>query len=157
MSEAIYSYEVNRKADEGLFLIVDTDYSEPAKQVIDGYVEQHPDARIALWNQRQLAARLERHPHLLARYGLSLPRSDPVAAFAPLKRLGPVRTLLLSDQSALAHNLTSALGAAGFDVTFLPFWNYLDAGRLNLARRTQAVIYALKHGIVELNGDDDLI
>jgi hypothetical protein len=50
--------------------------------------------------------------------------------------LGPVRTLLISDQSALAHDLTSVLGATGFDVTFLPFWNYLDAGRLSLARRT---------------------
>lgn len=31
---------------------------------------------------------------------------------------------MISDQSPLAHNLTSALRVAGFDITFLPFWNY---------------------------------
>lgn len=134
--ESLYSYEVNRKPDEGLFLIVDTDYSEPAKDVIDGYVSQHPDARVVLWNQRQLVSRLERHPHLLARYGLALSKPDYVSVLAPLAKLGPVRTLLISDQSVLAHNLASALGAAGFDLVFLPFWNYTDPMRMALMQRT---------------------
>jgi hypothetical protein len=40
------------------------------------------------------------------------------------------------DQSALAHNLVSALRVAGFDITFLPFWNYADETRMELHRKS---------------------
>ena len=134
VEESLYNFEVTRKADEGLFLIVDTDYSEPAKEVVDMYISSHPHGRVTLWNQRQLAARVERHPHLLTRYGLSAPKIDYTSRFAFLKRLTPVRTLMVSDQSPLAHNLTSALRVAGFDITFLPFWNYREPLSMELAK-----------------------
>jgi hypothetical protein len=36
----------------------------------------------------------------------------------------------------MAHNLTSALRAAGFDITFLPFWNYKEFIRMELTLRS---------------------
>src|SRR6185369_13838037 len=124
IEEALFNYGANRGPDDGLFLIVDTDYTESAKETVDQYTTINPGAIVTIWNQRQLTTRLERHPHLLARYNLPIADVDYLSAISSLKRFGNVRTLLISDQSPLAHNLTSGLRAAGFDLTFLPFWNY---------------------------------
>jgi uncharacterized membrane protein len=132
VEEALNNYGAYRSYDDGLFIIVDTDYTEPAQQVIDRYKGVHPEALIMLWNQRQLLTRLERHPHLLLRYNIPLLKIDYLSILAPLKNLGPIRTLFISDQSATAHDLTSVLRSAGFDITFLPFWNYLDETRMGL-------------------------
>lgn len=132
VEESLYNYGANRGPDDGLFLVVDTDYTETAKEAIDRYTSLNPGAKVTLWNQRQLATRLERHPHLLNRYGLALPKVDYLTTLSSLRDFGPVRTLLISDQSAFVHNLTSALRGAGFDITFMPFWTYSDAERLAL-------------------------
>lgn len=126
-------YEERRAPDEGLFIIVDAVIDEGALALLDRYVDQHRDVRITVWDRRQLAARLDRHPYIRHRYGLSLVKSDYLSLLSTLGALGPVRTLLISDQSALAHHLTSALRVAGFDVVFLPFWSYADPSRLSLA------------------------
>jgi hypothetical protein len=136
VESALVSYECIRRPDEGLFLIVDTDYTEPAKEVVEAHARAHPDARVTLWNQRQLMTKLERHSHLLLRYGLSFPKFDYVSVFSTLEKVAPVRTLIISDQSAMAHNLATALRAVGFDITFLPFWNYGEPTRLQLAQET---------------------
>jgi hypothetical protein len=51
VEETLHSYAVARGPDEGLFIIIDTDYTEAAKEVIDKYINQNPDARVTLWNQ----------------------------------------------------------------------------------------------------------
>jgi hypothetical protein len=132
VEKSLYNFEAIRRPDEGLFLIVDTDYTEPASEVIDKYLQQHPGTRITLWNQRQLATRLERHKHLFTRYGLSYPKADYLSVFSSLEKLGSFRVLIISDQSAMAHNLTSGLRTANFDITFLPFWNYQEPVRVEL-------------------------
>jgi hypothetical protein len=136
VEEALNSYGAYRGHDDGLLIIVDTDYTEPAQQVIDRYRSVHPDAFIWIWNQRQLLTRLERHPHLLRRYNLPLLKVDFLSILGSIKSLGPVRTLFISDQSATAHDLTSVLRAAGFEITFLPFWNYLDETRMEIYEAT---------------------
>jgi hypothetical protein len=126
-------YESRREPEEGLFLIVDTLLDEAALTLIDEYVVRHQDAKVTLWDRRQLAARLDRHPYIRHRYGLSLVKSDYLSVLSVLGELGPIPTLLISDQSAMAHHVTSGLRVAGFDVVFLPFWNYADPSRLTLA------------------------
>lgn len=126
---AVCSYQANRGFGEGLLLMVDTDYSEEAKSVIDNFLAQHPDARIDLWNQRQLRAKLDRHPHILARYGLNAHNTDYLSLFQDLKLRKHASVLLVSDQSALAHDITSILRSLTFEVTFLPFWNYQSPSR----------------------------
>src|SRR5262249_16217676 len=59
-----------------------------------------------------------------------------ISVLASLKRFAPVRTLVISDQSVMAHNLTSGLRAAGFDITFLPFWNYQELTRMELIQKS---------------------
>ncbi len=132
VEESLYNYGANRGVDDGLFLIVDTDYTETAKETIDKYIHLNAGSKVTMWNQRQLATRLERHPHLLLRYGLALPKVDYLSILSSLTTFGSVRTLLISDQSAMAHNITSILRSAGFDITFLPFWTYSDPERMKL-------------------------
>src|SRR6185295_8009019 len=120
VEEALVSFEATRGASDGLFLIVSTDYTEAAKETIDAFLRVHPSSRVTLWNQRQLESRLERHPHLIQRYGLSLPPVDYIGLLADLKEFGAVETLVISDQSVFVHNLASGMRHAGFDVTFLP-------------------------------------
>jgi hypothetical protein len=136
VEESLYNYAAARGPNDGLFLIVSTDYTEAAKEVIDRHTKTNPEAKVTLWNRRQLATRLERHSHLLARYDLPRPDVNYLSALSSLRSLGSVKTLLISDQSAMAHNLTSGLRAAGFDLTFLPFWNYTDHVRLDLNAHT---------------------
>lgn len=132
VEESLYAFEATRAPDEGLFLIVSTDYTEAAKEVLDRYLVLHPSSKITVWNARQILAKLDRHPQLLQRYGITRVESNYVAAISPLSRFAPCKVLLLSDQSVLAHNLASALRYAGFEVVFLPFWNYQDPLRLEL-------------------------
>jgi hypothetical protein len=132
VEEAIYAFEATRSANDGLFLFVSTDYTEPAQEVVDKYVANHPTAKVTLWNGRQIIARLERHQHLHRRYGLSPIETEYLSCLMPLAHLTPCRVLYLSDQSALAHNLASALKRAGFELVFVPFWNYSDPMRLEL-------------------------
>jgi hypothetical protein len=121
IEEILVGFEATRAPDEGLLVMVSADYTEPASAVIDRYVETHPSVKIALWNGRHLLTRLDRHPHLLERYGVMQPSSQYVPLFKPLSGLAQGRVLLISDQSALAHDLGFGLRQAGFDVFFLPF------------------------------------
>lgn len=122
--------------DEGLYIVTSTDYTEEAKRVFDDYSARQPGIRIMLWNRRQLISRLERHPELVRRYGLELHKVDYLSVLAPLQRYAPLGVLLISDQSVLAHDVAEALRLIGCRLVFLPFWNYLDAGRLALLDHT---------------------
>lgn len=130
--EILCQYQARRKPNEGLLVMVDTDYSEEAKNVTDIFLSNHADARIEIWNRRQLRARIERHPHILARYHLDAEDGEYLSAFADLRLRQEMSVLVVSDQSALAHHLTSVLRSLAFDVTFLPFWNYQHPTRLAL-------------------------
>lgn len=132
VEEALFSFEATRTAEEGLFLFVSTDYTEPAKEVVDRYIASHQSAKVTLWNQRQIIARLDRHPHLSRRYGISRLEHDYVSSFSELSIFAPRRILMLSDQSPLAHNLSSCLRRLGFEIVFLSVWNYSDPLRLAL-------------------------
>ena len=136
VEESLYNFIANKGPSDGLLFMVDTDYTEAAKEVIDKYISLNPGVEISLWNQRHLVTLLERHPHLLLRYNLPLAKVDYLSILSSLKYVSPIRTLLISDQSAMAHNLTAALRAAGFDITFLPFWNYTDITRMELSRNS---------------------
>lgn len=81
----------------------------------------------------------------MARYNLPITEVDYLSTLSSLKNFGDVQTLLISDQSHLAHNLTSGLRAAGFDLTFLPFWNYTDMVRMELNR---SVVLSKDYGLV---------
>ena len=131
-AEILNLYQAGRNPGDGLLLIVDTDYTEEAKTIVDKFISSHPDARIDLWNQRQIRARLERHPHLMARYYLNNKRIDYLSLFSDLKKAKSMSVLVISDQSALAHQLTSVFRSLAFKVTFLPFWNYQNPARLSL-------------------------
>jgi len=139
VEESLFNYAANRALDDGLLFMVDTDYTEAAKEVVDRFISHNAGTEVMLWNRRQLATRLERHSHLLVRYNLPMPEVNYLSALSSLKQLGPVKTLFVSDQSAMAHNMTSGLRASGFDLTFLPFWNYTDQTRLNLNAHTALV------------------
>ena len=130
--EILYQYQARRNAGDGLLIVVDTDYSEEAKKVIDTFLAHHPDARIEIWNQRRLRARVERHPHILARYRLDVHEREYLSIFTDLRRQQEVSALVVSDQSVFAHHLTSLLRSLAFDVTFLPFWNYQHPTRFLL-------------------------
>ena len=132
IEKIIYAYNATRRPDDGLFIIISSNYSADAKLAIDEYASNHPGTRVTLWNGRQIESRLERHPRLLKRYGLSPRESDLSIAFGGLTERAPLRTLLISDQSILAHDVARGMGQAGLEVVFLPFWNYMDPTRLEL-------------------------
>jgi hypothetical protein len=132
IEEIIYNYNAHKKIHEGLFIIIDTDYSENAKRTIDKYLENHKEARITIWNYRHLLTKIERHQLLLNRYGLKSDKKDNYSIFNDLKKYGEIRTLIISDQSIMAHNLNSILRNIDFNVTYLPFWNYQDLTRIQL-------------------------
>ena len=134
----LYSYAVRRVPGDGLLIMVSTDYTEAAKEVIDQHVSANPEARIQIWNGRQLASRLDRHPHLMQKYGLLNAGSDLAFIFQGVRPMLKLPTLLLSDQSAFAHSLVRAMRQAGVEVVFLPFWNYSDPARLELALKSYA-------------------
>lgn len=125
-------FEMTAAPDEGLFVIVSTDYSEEADRVFNEYVVQHPTRRTTIWNRRHLIAKLERHPDILKRYGLQNIDSDFLSILATLKQRRPLNVLLISDQSALAHDVAKGLRQLGAKLTFLSFWNYQDSSRLLL-------------------------
>jgi hypothetical protein len=132
----LHLFDLTAAPDEGLFVIVSTDYSEEAERAFNDYVVQHPTRRTMIWNQRQLIAKLERHPEILKRYGLRNVDSDFLSILASLKRRNPFNVLLISDQSALAHDIAKGLRQLGAKLIFVPFWTYQDSTRLQLLRRT---------------------
>lgn len=132
VEEILTSYEAARSPDEGLFIMVSSDYTEAAKDAIDKYLSTRPTARVLIWNSRQLESRLDRHPQILKRYGLLHSGVDFAAAFKEFGRQTLLPILFLSDQSVMAHNLARALRQAGLEIVFLPFWNYLEPIRLEL-------------------------
>ena len=132
--EAITSYQATRSPDEGLFLIVSTDYTEESKTVIDRFTQGNPTARVTLWNQRQVVARLERHGEILRRYNLSPHATNFYESLAPLGKLAPAEVLFVSDQSAFAHQLASGLRRAGLSIVFLSPTVYEDHSRLRLVQ-----------------------
>jgi hypothetical protein len=135
--ELMYHFEAVRKPGDALMLIVSTDYTEDAKAVIDGYAASR-NVVAAVWNFRYLRTLLAKHSHIASLYRIATYKPDYVRTLAPLSRFKDAPVLIISDQSALAHNLTFALRTLGFDVTFLPFWNYVDPVRADVVREWTA-------------------
>jgi hypothetical protein len=134
VEEALRSFQVVCGPDEGLLLMVSSDYTEPAKDVVDKFALQRPGVRVMLWNERQLTVLLDRHVNIQRRYGLDSGSPD-VQSGTPrihLNASGPV--LFISDQSAIAHDCAAYLRAAGLEVVFLPHWNYSERERLTLIK-----------------------
>ena len=136
VEEYIYAFEAARSNDEGLLFIIDTDYSEPAKEVIDKYVNSHNGSRVMIWNGRHLSTILERHPNLLSKYDLNISKSNGYNDFYSLSEFKGKKVLIVSDQSNIAHNITSIFKFYNFDITFLPIWNYIEPIRLNVFNKT---------------------
>jgi len=137
-------FDERRRAGEGLLLVSDGEPDEQARRLLVRYVRRNPETRLAIWNRRQLSARLERQTHLQYRYSLRLPQHDVNRGLALLTHFAPLRVLFVSDQSAIAHDLHQALRSAGFEVVLASFWVYsygphlgtlhesLDAGPFDL-------------------------
>lgn len=136
MERALVAFDAVRGAEDGLLLMVSSDYTEPAKEVLRRFMEQRPGVKVMIWNQRQLIDLLDRHGHLQRRYGLDSPPSTTrlLEAVREVNAAGPV--LFVSDQSALAHECSAYLRAAGLEIVFLPHWNYSEPARLQLFRET---------------------
>jgi hypothetical protein len=130
---ALVAFDAVRESDDGLLLMVSSDYTEPARTAVQQFKKR--GANVMIWNQRQLMALLDRHGHLVRRYGLEDPPAESAPAeVPPLKASGPV--LFVSDQSALAHECGAYLRAAGLEIVFLPHWNYMEHDVLELFRAT---------------------
>lgn len=125
----ISTYNTIKKPNEGLLFIVDTNYTEPAKIRIDEFLELHKGAHVKIWNQRHLSTMLDRHPNLLSKYNLELSKINYVDHFSSLSSFSEKKILIISDQSNIAHNLTSIFRQNNFQLTFLPYWNYINPHR----------------------------
>ncbi|MDB5902642.1 MAG: hypothetical protein JWM26_1520, partial [Betaproteobacteria bacterium] len=136
MERALVAFDAVRGPDDGLLMMVSSDYTEPAKEVLRKFTEQRPGVKVMIWNERQLIDLLDRHVHLQRRYGLESQAGSPalLSQVCDLTGCGPV--LFISDQSTLAHECAAYLRAAGLEIVFLPHWNYSDPHRLHLFRET---------------------
>lgn len=133
MERILVSFDAVRGRDDGLLVMISTEYTEPARRVWDEYVNNHAGARIQVWNGRQIEAKLERHPHVARRYDLTPSHTpNPLAPFEELRDQAPRSVLVISDQSVLAHDIVEGLSLAGFNISFLPVWNYLQSSRLEI-------------------------
>jgi hypothetical protein len=136
MEAILVAFEAVRRTDDGLLIMISTDYTEPARRVWDEYARNHASVRIQVWNARQILAKLDRYPHIARRYGIAEgATSDDRAIFNSLEGFAPCTVLFLSDQSPLAHDLAEGCARAGFTISFLPVWNYLDRSRLDVLLR----------------------
>ena len=86
----------------------------------DTYAQNHRDARIQVWNGRQIVAKLARHPAIAYRYGLTIVPSGTATPIWTLSQLLPCSALVISDQSPLAHDIAAMLARVGFNVSTLP-------------------------------------
>lgn len=129
----IYSFENGRSNNEGLIFMIDTDCTEPAQRAIENYLDTHKDVfGVKVWNQRHISTLLQRHSNLLSRYNLSLPQLNLFENFSELSNYSEKKVLIISDQSIIAHNLTSVFRHFNFETTFIPFWNYNYPVRMDL-------------------------
>lgn len=128
----LVGFEATRGSVDGLLIMTSTDYTEPAKRAWDKYAQNHRDARIQVWNGRQIVAKLARHPAIAYRYGLTVVANDTATPMLAISHLLPCSALVISDQSPLAHDVAATLARAGCDVSILSVWNYLDASRLQM-------------------------
>lgn len=129
LEKYLATYTVVKKPNEGLLFIIDTNYTEPAKIRIDEYSDFHKDARVQIWNQRHLSTLLDRHPNLLSKYKLTLSKVNYIDNFISLNAFSEKKVAIISDQSNIAHNLTSIFRQYNFQITFLPYWNYINPHR----------------------------
>jgi hypothetical protein len=130
LANILVNFQASRNHGDALLIITSSDYTEPAMRLVEKFNREGPAPGVEIWNGRQVAAYLDQDPDLARRYDLLTP--TVVAAHAPVEQLslsnnphGPI--LLISDQSALAHDLCSMLQVAGLAVVFLPVWNYNNA------------------------------
>jgi Restriction endonuclease len=126
------SYNAARGKDDGLLIILSTDYTEPAANILAQFLQSKPDAKVMLWNRRHVFSLLDRHKHLPERYGLYHGAREVSFPKTSLRILSDKPVLIVSDQSAFAHDLCSLLRNAGVQVYFLPVWNYSSDFRLDL-------------------------
>jgi signal transduction histidine kinase len=71
LESILVGFEAVRGPDEGLLIMISTDYTEPAHRLWEEYAAKHPQTQVQVWNARQLLAKLHRHPHLIAQYGIA--------------------------------------------------------------------------------------
>jgi len=86
----LHLFDLTAAPDEGLFVVVSTDYTEDAKRVFDEYLLRKLTKFITIWNQRQLVSKLERHPDILQRYGLQVADVDFLSVFSTLRQRDPL-------------------------------------------------------------------
>jgi hypothetical protein len=117
----LVNYLAVRRTHDALLVMVSSDYSEPAMRAVQEAVRDKRDVEIEIWNGRRIVALLEKHPHLVNRYGL---RDHPsnVGSWWPCRLVNAKNrsVLIVSDQSCLAHDLCAYLSMAGAHVVFLP-------------------------------------
>jgi hypothetical protein len=132
LAKILVNYRAARSLHDALLVITSSDYTEPAMRLVEEFNRQMPAPGVEIWNGRQIAAYLDQDPDLARRYDLLTPVVSSSASPTVLQLSGasdgPV--LIVSDQSALAHDLCNMLQSAGLTVVFLPFWNYNNADRL---------------------------
>jgi hypothetical protein len=152
MEAILVSFDAVRRPYDGLLVMISTDYTEPARRVWDEYVGNHQNVRIQVWNGRQIEAKLERYPNVARRYGITPTHEpNPLSPFEELRILGPRNIFIISDQSPLAHDVVEGCSLAGFNVSLLPVWNYLELSRLKIL--LDAIVESPPHLVVLFLGD----
>lgn len=132
LERILWAFDAGRREGDGLLVMLSSDYSEEAKRVAADFMTSRLGTRVGIWNQRQMYARLEKHPDVLRRYGGGPLFSPFMEVFSDLRLPIPRRVLIISDQSALAHNFVAAFRYAAWEITFVPVWNYRDPTRARL-------------------------
>jgi|HubBroStandDraft_2_1064218.scaffolds.fasta_scaffold62093_2 hypothetical protein len=131
LAEILTNYWARRGANDALLVMISSDYTEPAMRSVQDAIKDKVGAEVMIWNGRQIVALLERHPYLINRYGLAATTDTASTPKLILPNTPDRPVLIISDQSALAHDLHNYLQSAGLHVIFLPVWNYLSEHRLD--------------------------
>src|SRR5260221_1843417 len=70
LERILVGFEAVRGPDEGLPIMISTDYTEPAQRLWEDYTAKHPHTQVQVWNGRQLLGKLHKYPHLMTQYGI---------------------------------------------------------------------------------------
>lgn len=135
MEQVLNSFRAVCGPEDGLLIILSCDYSETAYEALEKFRKVHRGTRVLIWNRRQIQVHLERHSHLIHRYGLNDSGIPSAVQWPALNIANANPVLLISDQSAFAHDLANWLRASGVEVVTLSHWNYADSGRLTICHR----------------------
>ena len=70
LEHILVGFQAVRGPDEGLLVMISTDYTEPAQRLWEEFAAKHPQIQVQVWNARQLLAKVHKYPHLMAQYGI---------------------------------------------------------------------------------------